>query len=664
MDVRSVKKRKRQVESNDSPRVSSLSEIHESSISTTRNSKDLRTDEERRGRKRKRRQEKIPVECETTSPSRDMAKDKPEVAIDQLSDDTLAMRSLLEGSINDKERSFSDSKSRAVKRKARKDRICQKIPVVEKVGQVNQELLYPSTQAQNNKINDSRNDEVTKKSKSKIQKHAHSKATLGQESVSQTDARTSKMRLAVTKFLKKEGIRVNDFAISLGTVSFEKSAFYDYAKKYFKRSSVKDIERLTKLCVNDTVRAEQPRETTEMSVSMMNAKQDEKNLQDASIGSQHPQEHLKSVTYQSDSALTSIEAAYKEYANSGEPYATGALTSEEQTLLRSKITDYCERNNLSHHDFCDRVHDLPAPLSRNQKRSMYSQFVYLFPNRKAKGIRDHIRRAYAPHERTQFTQEDDAEILRLHMEKGADWRAIGTAMGRFKEDVRDRYRNYLIQPMVTSGEWTPEENKKFHEILNNYNDKKEIVWSTIAEQMGTRTRQQCRDRFIRIQGGRTQSRGEPQMAFQDLSLTKLGPNRSTKSNNVSASVSLPPHGTIEPEKPDHGLEQSSHVAAPKKKSSTRKKQRNSSKILLGDVLHLLSILRKSKAKSLSEAMERNVFRIYDGVFSMIHIKDRLEKELNTGTQPFVSRLRKLIAEMTSLSAKELKRTLVDESDVE
>lgn len=430
-----------------------------------------------------------------------------------------------------------------------------------------------------------------------------------------TDSRIEKLEKAITKYLKREDISASNFATSLDLVQFDKSRYYRFIKKYFASSKLDDLKSMTRLIVSKISGARAP--------GAIAANQRGKKIITIPRSSSQDQPAIVGASSTSDGAEITL---------SPKTYSTGPLTSLEQDKISAAVTSYCERQDITRQTFCERLHGLPVPLGRHQKRELYKEFYDILPDRKSKSVQDYLQRAYIPYERSKFSSEDDTLLTKLRAEKGADWLAIGKAMGRFSHDVRDRYRNHLQQPDTKLGEWSAAERDKFRTIINQYERRDDMNWTTIADQMGSRSRAQCRDRFFRLQGGRAGLHDKSHVEFAHLPVVTMRSAEQPKPGSSPGSGSM--------------------SSRPKKGAT----------ILPGDVLHLLKLVQKSKVKSLKEGADAGIFSRYDGVFSTEQILTCLNQRLETGSQSFRSTLKRVIAEFSGTSQNHLSRTLVSDSD--
>lgn len=422
------------------------------------------------------------------------------------------------------------------------------------------------------------------------------------------DRRLLKLRKAVEKFMKKTSVSITEFIATIEHAdnAISDTPFFRYAKKFFASTSPSEFKQLT--------------------LSVIDAMLQERGLPSRTSNSHARDSGSPTPTHGSPADPVRIMRTpikqtkgprNPDVAESNTEFLQGPLTETEEKELTRAIQTYRAESDLTHEEFCNVIWDLPKPLGRLEKKALYSQFIYLFPDRRPRSVRDHIRRAYTPYDRSTFTAGDDKEIARLYKQLGADWGEIAISMGRYKEDVRDRYRNHIATTGTRTGEWSRNENNRFVEILSTYKNKDEMNWGSIAKQMGTRSRPQCRDRYARMQGKR--------------------------SKGVAPSLGFEEDDAIIPSSP----------------IETTRKRKPRSKILAGDVFKLLKLIRKSKAMSIGEAATNGSFDRYLAIFTADDIATKLEGVLKRPkTVSFEDKLREAIKLYSSYEARDLKTTLV------
>lgn len=206
----------------------------------------------------------------------------------------------------------------------------------------------------------------------------------------------------------------------------------------------------------------------------------------------------------------------------GEPPRGGAYTSAEITKLEDYREAYCEEHDISTWQFNELVQ---APVKGNSTAKFLLQGIYeTLPYRKKPSLRRFIHRRFHNFSvRGAWTAEDDEILEQAVAEKGKSWVEVGQMMGRFHEDVRDRWRNYHINKETRSKAfWTDAEiwnlvravdecmrlmrrarqkalEEKYEgrdlptiDLEEEEDDSKLINWQVVSDRMGgTRSRLQC-----------------------------------------------------------------------------------------------------------------------------------------------------------------------------
>lgn len=443
---------------------------------------------------------------------------------------------------------------------------------------------------------------------------------------SEDSARAEKMRTAIRKYLRHSKLSESDLSLSLDTTRIAHNPFFSFAKKYFARDDEETFERLIRSALSSDL--EPVASTKKRSRTLA------QNI-DKAAATGFTKTAKSSKSDKAGRSTNAYEIAHQEFAESGQPYIKGPFSKEEENTLRASVEEYCQEHDLSRIDFCNILH---SNVPQKEKNNLYANFIYLFNNRKSKNVKDHLRRAYLPYERNAFTEEDDEKIFAMRNEFGADWVAIAGELGRYANDVRDRYRNHLATSASSTGAWSPEENAKFDQILETFSSKDEMNWEAIAAQMGTRTRAQCRDRFLRLQGEKSKSQKPRATAskFEALLPTKLTSKKSV----------------VDTTKPSR-----------KKAVNPMSPRMSRNAILPGDLLHMLSLMQTSKQPNIRSAIAQNLFSEYDNVFEKSEIRDRLSRELGSSKATPAEKLKRAIAKLRG-PGTELKRTLVQDSENE
>lgn len=118
------------------------------------------------------------------------------------------------------------------------------------------------------------------------------------------------------------------------------------------------------------------------------------------------------------------------------------FTADEITKLDDFRDDYCKANDMPTSAF---NHFIQSNLRANEQVGIiFNAIQALFPSRSRPSVQRFCRRRFHNfHARGVWTAEEDANLKAIVASRGSCWKVIGEQLGRFSEDCRDRYRNYL-----------------------------------------------------------------------------------------------------------------------------------------------------------------------------------------------------------------------------
>ncbi|XP_065066633.1 cyclin-D-binding Myb-like transcription factor 1 isoform X2 [Rhopilema esculentum] len=179
----------------------------------------------------------------------------------------------------------------------------------------------------------------------------------------------------------------------------------------------------------------------------------------------------------------------------GVKWKQGMWSKEEVDVLKGNIQNYCKAQGIS--DPCQIIFGTP----KDERKEFYKSI--------AQGI---SRPLFAVYRKTlrlydnknfigKYSEEEVQKLEGLHAKYGNDWATIGSHMGRSAASVKDRCR--LLRKNKKTGKWTLREESFLSRCVREQTNTKEgesvttgVVWSTIAEKLGTRTEKQCRSKWI------------------------------------------------------------------------------------------------------------------------------------------------------------------------
>jgi len=219
-----------------------------------------------------------------------------------------------------------------------------------------------------------------------------------------------------------------------------------------------------------------------------------------------------------EKCLTTIDRT----AQSDDLRASGPLTPKEIDLLEAAVENYRLANDLDQVTVNGLIQDSNRSNSK-ATASLWAEVCATLPHRQRAAVQKAARRKFHNYEkRGRWTREEDEALRQAYEKHPQRWKAVGAAIGRFPEDCRDRYRNYLKCGKAQQKDvWNEEETKKFkaivHQLLERLsndqaskmqqsglkatgvskNDLERLLdWDVVSERMGrTRSRLQCRNKW-------------------------------------------------------------------------------------------------------------------------------------------------------------------------
>jgi hypothetical protein len=123
--------------------------------------------------------------------------------------------------------------------------------------------------------------------------------------------------------------------------------------------------------------------------------------------------------------------------------SSGAFNEDEHKVICQFRDEWCDANSKNEFQFNDQCHKDARLVPEIQK--FWAEMNKSLPNRKRLAVIKYCRRKFHNFEkRGTWTDQEDRQIKALMAKHGMSWVKIGNEMGRMAEDVRDRYRNYLV----------------------------------------------------------------------------------------------------------------------------------------------------------------------------------------------------------------------------
>jgi hypothetical protein len=195
------------------------------------------------------------------------------------------------------------------------------------------------------------------------------------------------------------------------------------------------------------------------------------------------------------------------------PTPRGKLASQLNEIDRA-VDDYRTLNNLTQYQMNELIQSSGnARPGQLLWRALYENLPDI-PHRK---LQNTCRRRFHNFEaRGAWAPEDDEELRKAYEQHPGRWKMIGEILNRFPEDIRDRWRNYLVCGETRKTDiWMIEEEGQLREAVkeclekirnarlenkigtaSEIDDEKLIDWQEVSLLMNrTRSRLQCRNKW-------------------------------------------------------------------------------------------------------------------------------------------------------------------------
>ncbi|KAF2436157.1 hypothetical protein EJ08DRAFT_645170 [Tothia fuscella] len=154
---------------------------------------------------------------------------------------------------------------------------------------------------------------------------------------------------------------------------------------------------------------------------------------------------------------------------------TGAYSKEEFQALDAAIASIRKEHNLTPKEMCEIIQANGNELSKHAKAppNFWADIASALPDRPRQSIQKCARRKYTNAQKhSGWNSEEDEEVREAYALYPGKWKLIGEAVGRFHEEVRYRWRDY-IEPGTARVEdvWTGEEEELFEKLTGEMRDK-------------------------------------------------------------------------------------------------------------------------------------------------------------------------------------------------
>ncbi|KAF5613434.1 uncharacterized protein FSUBG_642 [Fusarium subglutinans] len=194
-------------------------------------------------------------------------------------------------------------------------------------------------------------------------------------------------------------------------------------------------------------------------------------------------------------------------------FTQGRFTDEELGRIAQAVEGYRVERNMEQHELNAMIHAPGGTTAGDEHAALWARIFATCPDRHRQKIINITRKKFHNFvARGTWTSEQDAELRDLIEANGTKWSKIAGIINRHPEDLRDRYRNYIIcGDSQRKDTWDEEEEGNLTQYvmeamaaideLRIIQPTRELLkkpyeelidWQNISERMGrTRSRLQC-----------------------------------------------------------------------------------------------------------------------------------------------------------------------------
>lgn len=204
-------------------------------------------------------------------------------------------------------------------------------------------------------------------------------------------------------------------------------------------------------------------------------------------------EELRSIyarKWMSFSRLLAVER------KTGKRFKRGRFSQHERKVIHAALNEFLETRGLTMEEF---VNDFFLKKRSSAEVHQDSRFASLFnfvtqklDGRPVLSVYLNMRRIYNPGNYLgRWSEEDDAELMRLYDLQGPAWQTIGIHLGRFGFSCRDRFKHLCNAGL--KGPWSDEECRRLCDAVEKVraaNDGRPC-WMLVSKMVGTRSPSQC-----------------------------------------------------------------------------------------------------------------------------------------------------------------------------
>ncbi|GKU00660.1 myb dna- protein [Fusarium langsethiae] len=185
-------------------------------------------------------------------------------------------------------------------------------------------------------------------------------------------------------------------------------------------------------------------------------------------------------------------------------HTKGRFSDEELSRIARAVEAYRSTNNMEQYKLNEMIHTPGGTTASDEHADLWAQIFQTCPDRHRQKIINITRKKFHNFvARGTWTTEQDMELRDLMEVHDKKWSKIAGIINRHPEDIRDRWRNYIVcGEMQRKDTWDEQEERNLTQIVmesiahidpNNERPYMDLIdWQEISKRMGrTRSRLQC-----------------------------------------------------------------------------------------------------------------------------------------------------------------------------
>jgi len=197
----------------------------------------------------------------------------------------------------------------------------------------------------------------------------------------------------------------------------------------------------------------------------------------------------------------------KKKVHSNSEFKKGPFSRSETLLVESALKFVLEQEGIYF-----KLENGQKVFSMERKKlpkNFWGKVAIHVPMRSVESVYDHVRRRLSTKNyKGKWSSDDLLKLNELIKIYGKSWTKIGSILNRLPGACYDKWRDALKNgDKRKKGKWNQEEKCKLvqlitlqtnHEIIHDLKVEKLVKWTTLAEQIGTRSYLQCRNEWSRF----------------------------------------------------------------------------------------------------------------------------------------------------------------------